>query len=64
MYNFIYRGEYFRDIYLRVGEMCSLVSSSVKVLASTATISQENVFLQRILGMKSLQVYLVSSNKY
>ena len=58
---FDYRGESFREVFLRVGELRSLVLPNVKVMALTATISQSSrLFVQRLLGMHNPNVFAIS----
>ena len=61
---FDYRGESFREVFLRVGELRSLALPNVKVMALTATISQSSrLFVQRLLGMHNPNVFTISPCK-
>ena len=58
------RGETFREAYLRVGELRSLVPPSVRVLAMTATISTPSrKCVQELVGMHSPQIFTLSPCK-
>ena len=61
---FDYRGESFREVFLQVGELRSLVLPNVKVMALTATISQSSrLFVQRLLGMHNPNAFTISPCK-
>jgi superfamily II DNA helicase RecQ len=54
-----YWGELFREIFLRVGELHSLVSPNIKFLAMTATISlSSREYIQELLRMHSPKVVM------
>ena len=58
------RGESFREALLHVGELRSLVTPSVRVLAMTATISRPSrEYIQTLLGMHSPKVFTMSPCK-
>lgn len=61
---FLYRGESFRKVLLRIGEIRSLISSCVCVMALTATATKAlRQDVQKIIGMKSPAIIALSPSK-
>ncbi len=60
----VLRGESFRETFLHVGELRSLVSPNVRMMALTESISRSaREFSQRLLGMHSPKVFAISPSK-
>ena len=61
---FIHRGSTFRDVLLRIGEVCSLIPEGVPVMALTATTTYSlRLELAAIIGMKKPAVIVLFPNK-
>ena len=62
---FLYRGESFRNVLLRIGEIRSLISSCVCVMALTATATKPlRQDVQNMIGIKSPAIIALSSSKF
>ncbi len=58
------RGEKFRTEFLHLGEVCSIVSESVRVMALTATATTASCqFIIKSLCMQSTEIISVSPNR-